>query len=56
MGELNAKIGVRGINDNRKYAAPFGSETGERLLDFAEETNLVISNSFFQKTPNRYWT
>ena len=29
---------------------------GERLLDFAEENNLVIRNSFFLKAANRYWT
>ena len=32
------------------------NKRGERLLDFAEENNLVITNSFFQKAANRYWT
>ena len=29
---------------------------GEKLLDFAEENNLIVTNSFFQKAANRYWT
>ena len=41
MGDFNAKIGVRNINDNMKCTGPFGTgnrnERGERLLNFAEE-------------------
>ena len=32
------------------------NERGERLLDFAEENNLVVTNSLFFKAANRYWT
>ena len=43
-----------------KCAGPFGTgkrnERGERLLDFTEENNLVITNSLFLKAANRYWT
>ena len=60
MGDFNAKIGVRNINDNMKCTGPFGTrnrnERGERLLDFAEENNLVVTNSLFFKASNRYWT
>ena len=60
MGDFNAKIGVRNINDTMKCTGPFGTdnrkERGERLLDFAEENNMVITNSFFLKAANRYWT
>ena len=60
MGDFNAKIGVRNINDNMKWTGPFGTgnrnERGERLLDFAEENNLVVTNSLFIKAANRYWT
>ena len=60
MGDFNAKIGVRNINDNMKCTGPFETgnrnERGEKLLDFAEENNLVITNSFFLKAANRYWT
>ena len=47
-GDLNAKIGERNINDIMKCTGPFGTgnrnERWERLLDFAEENNLVITN------------
>ena len=60
MGDYNAIIGVRNINDNMKCTGPFGTgnrnERGERLLDFAEENNLVVTNSLFFKAANRYWT
>ena len=49
MGDFNAKILVRNISDNMKCIGPFGTgnrnERWERLLDFAEENNLVIPNS-----------
>ena len=60
MGDFNAKIGVRNINDKTKCTGPFETgnknERGERLLDFAEENNLVVTNSLFFKAANRYWT
>ena len=59
-GDFNAKIGVRNIYDNKKCTGPFGTgnrkERREKLLDFAEENNWVVTNSFLQKTANRYWT
>ena len=60
IGDSNAKTGVRNINDNMKCIGPFGTgnrnNRGERLLGFAKENNLVVTNSFFQKAKNRYWT
>ena len=60
MGDFNAKIGMRNTNDKMKCTGPFGTgnrnERGERLLDFAEENNLVVTNSLFFKAANRYWT
>ena len=60
MGDFNAKIGVRNTNDKMKCTGPFGTgnrnERGERLLDFVEENNLVVTNSLFFKSANRYWT
>ena len=60
MGDFNAKIGVRNINDKMICTGSF--ETGnrnereERLLDYAEENNLAVTNSLFYKAANRYWT
>ena len=49
MGDFNAKTGVRNTNDKMKCTGPFGTgnrnERGERLLDFAEENNLVVTHS-----------
>ena len=60
MGDFNAKIGVRNTNDKMNCTGPFGTgnrnERGERLLDSAEENNLVVANSLFFKAANRYWT
>ena len=60
MGDFKAKIGVRNTNDKMKCTGPFGTgnrnERGERLLYFAEENNLVVTNSLFFKAANRYWT
>ena len=42
MGDFNAKIGVRNINDKMKCTGPFGTgnrnERGERLLDLLKKT------------------
>ena len=32
------------------------NERGDRLIEFAEEHNLIIANTLFQKPKNRYWT
>ena len=51
MGDFNARTGVRSINDIIKYLSLFEignrNERDERLLDFAGENNLVVTNSFF---------
>ena len=60
MGAFNVKTGARNMNDTKKCTGPLGrgnrNERGERLLDFVEENNLVITNSIFLKAANRYWT
>ena len=60
MDDFNAKVGVRNVNENMKCIGPLGTgnrnERGERLLEFAEENNLVATNSLFLKAANRYWT
>ena len=60
MSDFNAKSEVRSTNDNMKRVGLIGignrNERGERLLDFAEENNLVVTSSFLQKVANRYWT
>ena len=52
MGDFNAKIEVRNINESMDYIGPFG--TGNRKRK--REKTLVVTNSFFQKAANRHWT
>ena len=56
MGDSNAKIGVRNINDNMKCTRPFGTGNRNENGYFAEENNLVVTNLLFLKAANRYWT
>ena len=60
MDDFHTRIGVRIINNNMECTGPFGTgnrnERGEKLPEFAEENNLVVTNSFFLKAANRYWT
>ncbi|CAH2235409.1 jg13268 [Pararge aegeria aegeria] len=59
MGDFNSKIG----SDSHllsscvgKYGLGQRNERGERLVQFAADNNLVISNSFFQNHPRRLYT
>ena len=59
IGDFNAKIGTND-KDNSKCMGPHGvgsrNRRGERLIEFAEEHQLVIANTLFKKPKNRYWT
>ena len=57
MGDFNAKVG------NKKHKDIIGSyglgkrnERGERLIQFCEEHNLVVTNILFQHPPRRLYT
>ena len=60
MGDFNAKIGIKEKNENLKWIGPHGmgirNDRGERLLDFAANNKLLVTNTFFQKPASRYWT
>ncbi|GFO41147.1 endonuclease-reverse transcriptase [Plakobranchus ocellatus] len=53
MGDFNAKIGKKDKHSDTQSMGPFGTGEknvrGERLKNFAEERNLKIANTFFQK-------
>ena len=71
-GDFNAKIGTETKEEDLKSMGAFGigdrNERGDRLIEFAEEHNLIIANTLFQKPKkkkkkkkkptknNRYWT
>lgn len=57
MGDFNAKIG-KGKFEN--LVGPYGlgirSERGDRLLEFCQEENVAITNTWFQLPPRRLYT
>ena len=60
MGDFNAKIGIKDKNENLEWIWPYGigirNDRGERLLDFAANNKLFVTNTFFQKPASRYLT
>jgi hypothetical protein len=60
MGDFNSKIGKRKVDGEKKLIGPYGIGTinkrGEKLIQFAQEYNLFISNSYYKKTPQKKWT
>ena len=58
MGDFNAKIGKKGKDENNNWIGNHGIgvriERGERLLDFAAENRLFITNTLFEKQTSRY--
>ena len=59
-GDFNAKIETKTKEEDFKSMGAFEirerNERGDRLIEFAEEHNLIIANTLFQKPKNRYWT
>ncbi|GBP19524.1 Retrovirus-related Pol polyprotein from transposon TNT 1-94 [Eumeta japonica] len=59
IGDMNALIGTQMRSEN-KYLSPYTSgrrnNNGQRLIDFAQEHNITIMNTFFNKNPKKKWT
>lgn len=57
LGDMNAKIGQGKIED---VVGDFGlgmrNERGERLIEFCQETDITIMNTFFKLPPRRLYT
>ncbi|GFS08730.1 endonuclease-reverse transcriptase [Elysia marginata] len=60
IGDFNAKIGTKKKEEDLEWIGCHGigerNQRGQRLLDFAAENKLYITNTFYQKTKSRYWT
>ena len=53
IGDCNAHIG----KDDAKYTFhDITNANGKLLIDLAEETNMIITNTTFQKKPGKLWT
>ena len=55
VGDWNAKVGSQEIPG---IIGKFGiqNETGQRLIEFCQETTLVIANTLFQQNKRRLYT
>ena len=56
-GDWNAKVGSQetpGITG--KFGLGIWNETGQRLIEFCQENELVIANTFFQQHKRRLYT
>lgn len=58
MGDFNAKVGVQMCDESRVGPHGFGSrnDRGQMLVNFLEQEELFLMNSFFKKQPQRKWT
>ena len=57
MGDLNAKVdNEQHTNIIGKHGLGDGNERGERLIQFCERNNLVVTNTFFQHPPRKLYT
>ena len=55
MGDLNAKVGnVRVGNTVASFSLGIKNDT--RLVEFCQENDLVIANTWFKQHPRRLWT
>lgn len=59
MGDFNAKLGQLEHKEypiTNKFGYRERNKRGERLLQFAQENNLSIMNTFFKKKSKQRWT
>ena len=57
MGDLNAKVGnEQHTNIIGKHGLGDRNDRGERLIQFRERNNLVVTNTFFQHPPRKLYT
>ena len=57
IGDWNAKVGSQetpGVTG--KFGLGIGNEAGQRLIEFCQESALVIANTFFQQHKRRLYT
>lgn len=59
MGDFNARIGKRKEHEEYNiglFSTNTRNTNGEKLIEFAQENNLRVLNTFFKKRPHRKWT
>ena len=57
MGDLNAKVGKeRTTNITGQYGLGTRNERGERLIEFCQQNELLITNTYFKQHPRKLYT
>lgn len=58
MGDFNAKVGndLEKNNACEKFGLGQANERGERLVDFCNENEMIITNTIFKQHPRRLYT
>ena len=59
MGDFNAKVGERQPEEEAipgKFSYGLRNRRGDMILEFAAQHKLIVANSLFKKTEDRYWT
>lgn len=57
MGDFNAKIDRGGVVDViGEYGVGQRNERGERLVEFVQEKDIVVTNALFKLPPRRLYT
>ena len=57
IGDWNAKVGSQGTPGlTGKFGLGIRNEAGQRLIEFCQENELVIANTFFQQHKRRLYT
>ena len=57
MGDMNCKVGSETVGEVvGRYGLGSINDRGERLVDFCEENNLAVMNTFFKQHPRRLYT
>ena len=57
IGDWNAKVGSQETSGvTGKFGLGIRNETGQRLIEFCQENELVIANTLFQQHKRRLYT
>ena len=57
MGDLNAKVGKERTTDiTGRYGLGTRNKRGERLIEFCQQNELIITNTYFKQHPRKLYT
>ena len=57
MGDLNAKVGKERTTDiTGQYGLGTQNKRGERLIEFFQQSKLIIMNTYYKQHPRKLYT